>query len=340
MTAPFPWLQDHWNRFSALEAAGRLAQGLILAGPPGLGKLEFARRMGHLLMCQETSGRPCGRCKSCLLMAAESHPDVRVFSPEDNSRVIKVDQIRDLNEFILKTPQQGHRKLAILSPAEAMNLNAANALLKTLEEPSADALLVLVTHAPGQLLPTIRSRCQLWTFALPGEQEALSWLRQQLADQQLGEQEPEALGLLRAARGAPLLALEWARAGMLEQRAQALADLAALLKREQSPFQVAARWQQRDTETLLLWFYQWLASMIAWRATGNGEAIHDESARVMLEYVARKASPMELHRLLDQVREALRSLRRQQNPNIQLLWEDLLGQWLRLIARRSESAVR
>lgn len=331
MSGRFPWQQATWEQLVRVHEAGRLPHGLVLAGAAGIGKLDFARFLARFLMCLQPDGiEPCGRCKSCLLLDAGSHPDVRYFEPEEAGRVIKVDQVRDLNEFIAKTPQQGRRKVAIVSPAEAMNQNSANALLKTLEEPSADAVLILVSHVPSQLLPTIRSRCQIWTLPSPALEVAQPWLAAQL-----GDAAADAGELLRIARGAPLAALQLAQVGALEEQRTLLADMAAVLKRDQSPFDVAARWQKLDLTRILGWLYQWTAAAISFRESGAVVAVSDASARKMLEYVATKAPAEELFGFLDEIQGATRSLRLHQNPNAQLLLESLLSKWLFLIAKKS-----
>ncbi len=331
MGVPFPWQAGIWQQVQQVQQTGRMPHGIILSGPKGVGKEAFAHYLARFLMClAPVNGHACQTCKSCLLLEACSHPDVRIFAPEDDGRILKVDQIRDLNEFIVKTPQQGLRKVAILHPAEAMNANAANALLKTLEEPSADAVLILISHATGQLLPTIRSRCQVWSFPLPDRQESTHWLQAKLE-----LQAEEAGYLLQVAQGAPLLAVALAENSALELRSSMLADLAQLLKREASPFEVASRWQKQDLTLILNWLYQWSASLIAYRATGRADRIYDESGRAMLEYVAGKASAEMLYQFLDRIAEAIRELQANQNPNVQLLLESLLSRWLALIARRN-----
>ncbi len=331
MGVPFPWQAGIWQQVQQVQQTGRMPHGVILSGPKGVGKEGFAHYLARCLMClTPVDGHACQRCKSCLLIEASSHPDVRVFSPEDDGRILKVDQIRDLNEFIVKTPQQGLRKVAILHPAEAMNANAANALLKTLEEPSADAVLILISHASGQLLPTIRSRCQVWSFPLPAREDAAAWLKNKLS-----VSDQEAAHLLQIAQGSPLQAAALAETGALELRASMLEELAQLLKRELSPFEVAARWQKQDLTLILSWLYQWCASLIAYQATGLPDKIHDESARKMLEYLAGKASAEMLYQFLDRIAEATRELQANQNPNVQLLLESLLSGWLGLIARRN-----
>lgn len=160
-------------------ARGRLAHAVLFAGLDGTGKRGLAMALAGWLTCDLIAaggGSPdgeadaCGQCAGCRQLAVGSHPDVRIISPPPGKKDIKIDTVRELRNFIQLMPLTAQRKVAIISEAHALNLNAQNALLKTLEEPPARSLLILVTHAPGTLLPTVRSRCQRIQCApLPGD---------------------------------------------------------------------------------------------------------------------------------------------------------------------------
>ncbi|HNF64555.1 MAG TPA: DNA polymerase III subunit delta', partial [Plasticicumulans sp.] len=164
-----PWLRGIWAQLAPALAAGRLPHALLLAGPEGLGKMAFAQALGEALLCE--SQRPdhhaCGHCRACRLLAAGSHPDLHVVVPAEEGKAIRVDAIRELIGFAALTPQFGGRRVLRLAPAELLNVNAANALLKTLEEPAPGSHLILVSARPARLLPTVRSRCQTIRFAPP-----------------------------------------------------------------------------------------------------------------------------------------------------------------------------
>ena len=159
MAEIYPWQQPLWQQ---LAGRSQHAHAYLLHGPSGIGKRALAERLMAYLLCQSPSGLDaCGNCKSCHLLAAGTHPDNFVLEPEEADKPIKVDQVRELVDFVVQTAQLGGRKVVLLEPAEAMNLNAANALLKSLEEPPANTLFFLMAHSPGRLLPTIRSRCRI-----------------------------------------------------------------------------------------------------------------------------------------------------------------------------------
>lgn len=136
----------------------------------------MAERLMARLLCQQPQGLDaCGGCKACMLLKAGSHPDNFVLEPEEADKPIKVDQVRELVAFVVQTAQLGGRKVVLIEPVEAMNVNASNALLKSLEEPSGDTVLLLVTHQPSRLLRLSRAaasrwraRSQAWPRARPG----------------------------------------------------------------------------------------------------------------------------------------------------------------------------
>ena len=155
------WHASCFARFAASHARDGVAHALLIHGEGGLFKLHLARQIGHALLCARPAadGHACGGCKPCLLLRAGNHPDWIEVTPED-SAVIKIDQIRGLSERLSKRPQIGERQVALIFPAERLNVAAANALLKTLEEPTPDTHLLLVSDRMGKLSATIRSRCQ------------------------------------------------------------------------------------------------------------------------------------------------------------------------------------
>ncbi len=234
---PLPWLA------APLAAAlqGHRGHALLVHGAPGDGSLAFAFTLAQAWLCERESegagaNRPCGRCGSCRLVLAHSHPDLTVLLPETlrreldwplpddkidserkPSRQIRVDDVRTLIERATRTSARGRGKVALLFPAEVMNAQAANALLKTLEEPAAGTRLLLVTAEPARLLPTVRSRCQGMRLATPAPEAAAAWLAAQG-----GLLPAEAQVLLAACSGRPLDARDLAAAGVDAQRWAAL----------------------------------------------------------------------------------------------------------------------
>jgi DNA polymerase-3 subunit delta' len=229
----------------------RLGHAPLICGPVGLGKTALADWLARRVLCHDPDGRdPCGRCVACRMIAAGSHPDYfRVGIPEDK-REIPVDSVRELAERLQLTPSVGPRRLGLIEPGEAMNTNAANALLKTLEEPSPGAWLILVSHQPGRLPATVRSRCQPVTLRPPSQAVALEWLRAQCPDR-TDEVLAEALALTT---GAPLAAQQVLAEERLEFGHAVLDALLELAGGSAIDQVLDERWTDSAPET-----WQWLA---------------------------------------------------------------------------------
>lgn len=269
MSALAPWQVDNWRLLAARRARDTLPHALLVCGAAGLGKRDFAEAFAAALLCQapRDDGSACGQCRACQLLAAGSHPDrVRVgIELRDDGKPrteITVEQIRMLSERLALTAQFGGFQIATIDPADLMNHAAANALLKTLEEPTAATLIVLISDQPARLSATIRSRCQRVEFRLPSAADASAWLTAQ------GASSDAAAAALRAAGGNPGLALGWIRGGGMALREEVGADLKALLNGKAAPLEIANRWSREDADTRL-WFAAALAHDEA-RAAAHG----------------------------------------------------------------------
>lgn len=246
-----PWHAADWVRLQARRERNALPHALLLCGPAGLGKRAFARRFVRGLLCAcAQDGEACGQCRSCLLLDAGTHPDVVALGfglRKDGTprSEIVVEQIRELSARLAMSSQFGGWQVALIDPADAMNAAAANALLKTLEEPAARTMLVLLADAPWRLPQTIRSRCQRIEFNVPPAEQAKAWLQ--------GQGVAQAQKALEAALGNPGLALAWSQQGALERRAEVRRDLAALAAGRGQVIETARRWLD-DEAAQRLWF--------------------------------------------------------------------------------------
>ncbi|PKL97570.1 MAG: DNA polymerase III subunit delta' [Gammaproteobacteria bacterium HGW-Gammaproteobacteria-9] len=324
MADVLPWQAELWRQ---LAWRSQHAHAYLLHGPGGIGKRLLAEQLMALLLCQRpVNGMACGVCKACQLLAAQTHPDHYILEPEEVDKAIRVDQVRDLVGFVTQTAQLGGRKVILLEPAEAMNLNAANALLKSLEEPSGDTVLLLISHQPSRLLPTIKSRCVQQACPLPGRQQSLDWLAGQLPElaPELREQ------LLTLAAGSPLAALKLHEQKVLDLRAQVVEGVKKLLKQQQSPSQLAEGWNALPLILLFDWFCEWAHLILRYQMAGDEAELGAADMQKVLQYLAQKSPQHKVMALQDWLLEHRQKVLGKANLNRVLLLEALLVQWATL----------
>ena len=323
VTTAMPWHQGHWQ---ALVGQQHFAHAYLFTGPSGAGKRAFASAFAAWLMCEQpTGGQACQQCRSCLLRQAGSHPDLLSIAPEEQGKAIRVDAIRQLVDFA----QQGGRKVVLLQPAEAMNQNAANALLKSLEEPTADTYLLLISDQPSRLLPTIRSRCRVQPLGAPGQQQALSWLAAELPD---STAEQQGL-LLQMAGGAPLRALALQQMDALALRDKVVEGVKALLKGQISAPRLCEQLNAVPVELLLDWFADWTLDLLKLQQRAQETASNADMDKV-LGYMAQRVQPLALLHWQEWLLAHRRQFDNKANLNRQLFLEKLLAEWKTLAERR------
>ncbi|HSC83037.1 MAG TPA: DNA polymerase III subunit delta' [Pseudomonas sp.] len=324
MAEAYPWQQGLWQ-----QLAGRTqhAHAYLLHGPAGIGKRALAERLMAHLLCQQPIGlEACGQCKACHLLAAGTHPDNYVLEPEEADKAIKVDQVRELVSFVVQTSQLGGRKVVLLEPVEAMNINAANALLKSLEEPAGNTVLLLVSHQPSRLLPTVKSRCVQQACPLPSEAASLLWLSEALPECD----EAQRRELLTLAGGSPLAARRLHAQGALEQRALVVDGVKKLLKQQAGVSQLAEAWKTLPMIMLFDWFCDWTQLMLRYQLTRDEQGLGLTDMRKVVQYLADKAPQGKVLAMQDWLLMQRQKVLGKANLNGGLLLEALLVQWASL----------
>jgi len=320
MSAPYPWLEPYRQMLTEVIARERLPHGLLVTGQPGMGKMAFAGMLAQLLLCEARDGRtrPCGHCTGCIQFLAGSHPDYFVVTPEEESQVIKVDQVRELGEKLALSSHRAGFKAAVVHPAEAMNINAANSLLKTLEEPSDNTVLVLVSSQPARLPATIRSRCQQLRITAPAPAIAQAWLAGKLDGQ-----DPERF--LQLANGAPLEALRLAEAQVIDKRRTQFLALVRVLEDKGDPLKLAADWCKDESLQAVHWLRDWLMDLVRVRTTGQTGVVRSADLAEGLAGLAARLDSRKLFLQLDNINRLLRN--NDGSLNRQLMAEDILLAW-------------
>lgn len=260
-----------------LRQKDRLPHALLLKGPRGIGKQGFGVALAQGLLCESPrpdSGIGCGNCRSCGWLATDSHPDFRLLAPPVDGEAeaeagespkkakpsvwISIEQVRDLHDFIHVSSHRGGRKIILVSPAEALNVSAANALLKNLEEPPPGTHFILVSHRPHRLPRTIISRCRQLSLQQPDAATALEWLREQ------GVADPEVA--LAQCSGAPLLALAASEGEELAGRRDFLSRITAP---DFDPMAVAETFGDLPPERFIGWLQKWTYDIVSRRMLGS-----------------------------------------------------------------------
>jgi len=346
-TELYPWQHDDWMRLQALRA--RLPSGLLIKGGKGIGKFDLAMNFAQSLLCQQPdqSGTACGDCDQCLWFGQASHPDFRLLQPgalavkeadanpessawiqraatealadknKKPGKKVSVDQVRVLNDFINQSSHQGGKRIVVIYPAETMNVNAANALLKSLEEAAQDLLFILVTHKPQQLLPTVLSRCLAFTITPPDRGSATAWLQAQ------GVDHPDKASAI--AGFSPLAAVDVAELANSKERE-------SLLRAVRQPssldvFALAETLQKTEQTLVVQWLQQWSFDLSMMKATGKlryhlGE---ETSIKTLVEPLAL----LDLARLSGYLQTAKREAQHTLNPKLFL--ESLLLAYCRIM---------
>ena len=326
----YPWQKKDWARLQALRNGP--VHGLLFRGSAGIGKLDLAINYARSLLCQEPgeSNTACGKCPSCHWFEQGSHPDFRILQPESMSldgeetesgkkpsKQISVAQIRGLADFFGMTAHQGGRRVIVIHPAESMNPNATNALLKSLEEPPPGLLFILVSHKPQQLLPTILSRCIAFPLPTPDTASAARWLAEQGVK--------NSADVLAASGFAPLLALQ------LDEQLGG-AERAMMLRAVRQPavldaFALADALQKTEQVMVVQWLQQWSYDLASMKLAGRLR-YHPGEESVIKNLVGPVAA-LNLARLQKHLQSAKREARHTLNPK--LFYESLLLAYCQLM---------
>lgn len=326
----YPWQKSDLMRLKELRK--RPPHAVLFKGAKGIGKFDLAMNFAQSLLCQQPgeSELACGKCRSCHWFEQETHPDFRLLQPEASSlnggesesgkkpgKHITVDQVRALADFVGMSAHQGGSRVVVIHPAEAMNANAANALLKNLEEPPQGMLYILVSHKPQQLLPTILSRCFSFALPAPDTTSATRWLIEQ------GVADPA--NALAASGFAPLQAVH-------QDLLLGNEDRSRMLRAVSQPdgldvFALAETLQKTEQVLVVQWLQQWSYDLNSMKLAGRLRYHPGEEAAI--KKLVERVAPLNLARLQKYLLTAKREA--QHTLNSRLFFESLLLVYRQLI---------
>jgi DNA polymerase-3 subunit delta' len=334
-----PWQTSDWNRLTS--NTDRLHHGILIHARSGTGMREFVFALAQFFICEnqdQTTRSACQVCQNCRLFLAGSHPDFHAVTSEFEtvtgrisllsaysnryqdakerekkskpSRVISVEQVRKLISRFSTHTHIASTRVALIMPADRLNINAANALLKLLEEPPDQSILILATSQTARLPKTILSRCVLFPLAAPNREQSLHWLEEYI---------PEELRIpaLDLSNNEPLNARVMVEAKQLEDRQNYLEGLISTLENRIYPLDLAAKVAKMEFDNVLLWFAQFVRELVVWKAVGQkplwGDTGPVDPARISLD---------RLYALYDRINHYRKISRG--SVNEQLAMEDLL----------------
>lgn len=321
--AAYPWLAGPWARLDEYRRAERLPGAFLLSGARGVGKHVLARTFSQLLLCRDP--RPqgaCGECSGCALVRAATHPDFVMVEPVEPGKPIIIDAVREMISALSLRPQYGGHRTVIMSPAHLLTRQAANAVLKTIEEPDSHTIFFLLTDAPAALPPTVLSRCQQIRVDGPARRDLVAWLRSHGV-----ESEVEAEALCSLACGSPLRALEMIGTTAPKRRLDVFESWQGVIERREDPVAAAALWERSGVDEVMAWFVSWIEDAACIRAVPGRCSRNNPDLSERLRAIAGRLDLGQLLESLAAVQRAQRALGGQINR--QFLMEELAIRWAR-----------
>lgn len=293
----YPWQIAQWQHYKNARDSQHLSHALLLVGNAGIGKHHFATLLAQSLLCEQidTQGFACGYCKSCKVYHSHAHPDFKCVTLPEGKKQIPVASIRKLIDFlVLSRSYQGYR-VVIIEHADKMNINAANSLLKALEEPAAYTVIILVVDQLSQMLPTIKSRCQTLHMESPNQEQSLEWVQQQ-------DTKVTPHLLLNLTDNKPLLALQFdKKPELIQQRNELAAYIVSILKGTQSVTVAAKKLEKIEIDQLLNWQLKWVQQFVKQQALNSDIAQTKHPVLIEMDNILQQQNSEALWELHEQL---------------------------------------
>ncbi len=327
-TQALPWHQESWRRTVEQIDSGKSPHAYMISAQAASGKRYFANMLAQRLLCHTPLAESaCGSCPACLLSAAGSNPDLIVVKPQDKSKVIRIDQIRELKHFLETSSHSFGKRVIILDTAETLNISSANALLKGLEEPPQDAVFLILSDRPKAVMATISSRCRPLKLLSPNAAQALEWLSAQ-APSAASEDIEFALDYAQGRVFSALTMLADETKSLHEDISE---DLLQIIGQQALATRVATRYQKNHCAEVLNILSYWLSALSKFEVTGQrqyvkGRALQAAAQQMPGDSSSNRQFAKSLMSLYTQVVQAQTQVAGVSNPNLQLLLEDLLMQ--------------
>ncbi|MCT4706133.1 DNA polymerase III subunit delta' [Enterobacteriaceae bacterium H11S18] len=321
----YPWLRGPFEQILSQYQSGRGHHALLLHALPGMGDDALIYALSRWLMCQQPQGnKSCGQCRSCQLMQAGTHPDSYVIEPEKGKSSLGIDSIREITEKLYGHAQQGGAKVVWLTDAGQLTEAAANALLKTLEEPPANTWFFLGSREPERLPATLRSRCLYWYLSPPQEAFSLAWLAREIS-----LDNTQLRAALRLSAGAPAAALDLLQPEHWKHR-QALCEKLAQACSTKDMLAMLPVLNHEEATRRIQWLSSLLLDALKWQQ-GAGEWLANADMQPLVANLANSARPAVLQAILQGWFTCRESLLTVVGVNRELLITEQLLTWEQLM---------
>jgi len=327
LTVLYPWQMSLWQQLCQQLERNRLPHALLVSGVKGLAKNSFSQHIVASVLClnRREDQSSCGHCHSCQLLNAGSHPDHIEITPEEAGKQIKIEQIRNLRDKQQLTPSVSQWKTIIISPADNMNVSSSNSLLKLLEEPQHNTVLILITGHPEKLPITIKSRCQNYHLASPTTEQALDWLSNN-TDNNLDSE--TSAKLLQLAKGAPLAVVDMLNSSMVEQYRQVEQDFKLILQNTANPITLTAMWLKYDI-VMVLNQLQYMIRERMVKSVNNSPNMAAEQVNKSMYW-----------QISDCIVQVIKLVSSQNNVNNSLLIEDFIVSVMHIANSKNDSLIK
>ncbi len=319
----FPWQYQDWQILNRYFKQNRIPQALLISGGRGIGKINLAKQFAYSLLCPNRGGDGinCGNCEYCLLIKAGNHPDFIEIISEENKTSISINQIRGVIVDTYLKPQFENYRVIIIHPADGMTISAANAFLKSLEEPPERTVFILLTDRPNKLSATIRSRCQKFSASYPDIRSLGEWM-------QNNNIYGDAASVINLVKGSILTLKQLEDSEGLKQRLDCFNDWLALASYHSHPAIVAEKWDVLPENEVLDWILSWVVDIIKYAFKINIDMSSNQDLIYPLQKISQQANVAELYKLYDHLLSCRQQLGRQ--LNFQIMLEEILARWQQL----------
>lgn len=331
----YPWQKKQMTRLSTISSQKRLPHGLLLTGPKGIGLKQFSLVFAMRILCESTETNlefACGDCKSCELFKLSSHPDLKFIEVEEDKKFISTTQIRKMIKYVSLKSFSTNNKVIIINQADIMQRSASAALLKTLEEPPEQSILILLSHQHSKLPITIRSRCHRIDFKPTYDEIAIGWLSENLENTELS---PNLL--LHLTGGGPLRALELGNEEDLMSRHELVSDLNKLSNKTSNPLKIASHWHKFGAENTIFQLLHIFNDLVKLKLAAEKARITNLDLREDLQGLANTLDLLKLVRSYDYILLKYRELTGVMNYSPVSILEEIALFWKNYDATNVES---